>query len=138
MSKISSPTKETGRNGTTRGPILSESEVRALVNSNRDYLLQELVPDALRVIKRNLKSRRPNLPLAIEVLKGAQVHLTKPEHGSDGREDPFAKMTNEELDAFVDSAFQKWTATRPPLTAVTTLHSSASALMTPTVREEGK
>ena len=33
---------------------------------------------------------------------------------------------------------QKWTAAGPPLTAVTALHSSASALMTPTVREEGK
>ena len=138
MSKISSQTVETGRNGTTRDRIFSDSEVRAMVNSYRDYVLQVLVPLALRVIERNLKSRRPNPLLAIEVLKGAQVHLTKPEHGSDGREDPFAKMTNEELDAFVDSAFQKWTATRPPLTAVTTLHSSASALMTPTVREEGK
>src|SRR2546425_12568867 len=115
MSKISSPTKETGRNGTTRGPILSESAVRALVNSYRDYALQELVPDALRVIKRNLKSRRPNLPLAIEVLKGAQVHLTKLEHGSDGRGDQFANMTDEELDAFIDSAFQKWTAAGRPL-----------------------
>src|SRR3989441_10755882 len=101
MSKISSPTKETGRNGTTRGPILSESAVRALVNSYRDDVLQELVPLALRVIKRNLKSRRPNPLLAIEILKGAQVHLTKPEHASDGREDPFANMTDAELDEYI-------------------------------------
>ena len=115
MSKISSQTMDTGRNGTTRGPVLSESAVRAMVNSYRDYALQELVPDALRVIKRNLKSRRPNLPLAIAILEGARVLVTKPEHGSDGREDPFAKMTKEELDEYIATAHSKWIATRPPL-----------------------
>ena len=103
MSRISSPTKETGRNATTRGPILSESEVRAIVASNRAYMQQELVPLALRVIKRNLKSRRPNPLLAIEVLKGAQVHLTKPEHASDGRRDRFTEMTDDELDEYVET-----------------------------------
>ena len=101
MSKISSQRMETGRNGATRGPVLTESEVRALVNSCRDYLLQELAPDALRVVKHNLKSRRPNLSLAIEVLKGAQVILTKPEHASDGRRDRFSEMTDDELDEFI-------------------------------------
>src|SRR2546427_11822899 len=100
MSKISSQTVETGRNGTTRDRIFSDSEVRAMVNSYRDYVLQVLVPLALRVIERNLRSRRPNPLLAIEVLKGAQVHLTKPEHASDGREDPFANMTDAELDGY--------------------------------------
>ena len=101
MSRISSPTKETGRNATTRGPILSESEVRAIVASNRDYMQQELVPLALRVVEHNLKRRRPNLSLAIEVLKGAQVILTKPEHASDGRRDRFSEMTDDELDEFI-------------------------------------
>ena len=101
MAKLSSQTMDTGRNGTTRGPVLSGSEVRAQVNSYRDYALQELVPLALRVIKRNLKSRRPNLSLAIEVLKGAQVILTKPEHASDGRRDRFSEMTDDELDEFI-------------------------------------
>jgi hypothetical protein len=101
MSKMSSQTMETGRDATTRGPILSESTVRAMVNSHRDYVLQELVPLALRVVKRNLKSRRPNLTLAIEVLKGAQVHLTKPEHGLDGRRDRFSEMTDDELDEYI-------------------------------------
>ena len=101
MSKIPSQTMDTGRNGTTRGPVLSESTVRAMVNSYRDYALQELVPDALRVIKRNLKSRRPNLSLAIEVLKGAQVILTKSEHALDGRRDRFSEMTDDELDEFI-------------------------------------
>src|SRR5690348_16289416 len=126
MSKISSQTTETGRDATTRGPILSESEVRTMVNSHRDYVLQELVPLALRVVKRNLKSRRPNLPLAIEVLKGAQVHLTKPEHASDGREDPYAKMTDDELAAEIERVNQKLATMRsenapplePPLTAL--------------------
>ena len=101
MSKMSSQTMETGRNATTRRPILSESEMRAKVNSYRDYVLQELVPLALRVIERNLKSRRPNPLLAIEVLKGAQVHLTKSEHALDGRRDRFSEMTDDELDEFI-------------------------------------
>src|SRR2546427_12331239 len=103
MSKISSQTVETGRNGTTRDRIFSDSEVRAMVNSYRDYVLQVLVPLALRVIERNLKSRRPNPLLAIEVLKGAQVHLTKPEHASEGRRDRFTEMTDDELKEFIDT-----------------------------------
>ena len=103
MSRISSPTKETGRNGTTRDRILSESEVREMAASYRDYMLLELVPDALRVAKHDLNSRRPNLPLAIEILKGAQVLLTKPEHGSDGRRDRFAEWTDDELKKFIET-----------------------------------
>ena len=100
MAKLSSQTMDTGRNGTTRDRIFSDSEVRAMVDSYRDDVLQELVPLALRVIKRELQRRRPNLPLAIEVLKGAQVFLTK-QHGSDGRGDRFADMTDDELDEYI-------------------------------------
>jgi hypothetical protein len=58
--------------------ILSQSEVKALLAGYQDEA-RELLPWALKVCKRNLKSTRPSWQLAVELLKGLQVLISRAE-----------------------------------------------------------
>jgi len=92
--------RELGISRPTIRRILSQVEIKALLAGYQDEA-RELVPDALKVCRRNLKSTRPSWQLAVEILRGLQVLIAKQEQDVHHIVDEVYEWTDDELKHYI-------------------------------------
>jgi hypothetical protein len=92
--------RQTGLGRGTIRRILGQSEVQAILASYHQQAL-DLVPAALRLCERKLKGRSASWQLAIEILKGTQVLVTKQRQEQQHVVDEIETMTDDELREYI-------------------------------------
>jgi predicted transcriptional regulator len=106
--------RETGLGRGSIQRILSQSEAQAILASYRDQI-RDLVPAAIRLCGRKLKGNNASWQLAIEILKGCQVLVT--------RQTKDIRETHDEIYSLTDDQLRKYIRTgKMPLTTPTDVY----------------
>jgi hypothetical protein len=97
---------ETRLSRQTIWPILSQSEVQALLASYQDQV-RDLVALAINVVRRRLTTGRGTGWLAIEILKGTQALVGRKQHQVQHSSGELDSISDSQLVAFIEAGYER-------------------------------